>query len=935
MKSRNTLFTLLAPLSLPAYALFLAVTNLLGAAYYIVVEASLSRFTKRPISLSRTQLIVFAVPVLLLAPVATAAHMILWIARLVLRGICALGRWQAGVHANGGAFLFGLVWALAAVWTTVTCFNAAAGLRCLGKPIGGQDAFVNHFTRDKLLGEMPADMQARRRQVIDELKHFQDAADPHWQRTIVDLEDDTVPFTWFARAYPYLAKKFAGMPWFYFPAELSRDGLAHSALLLGALFFVWIILIRWPGTFALVPTTTLRCALMLVRAGVCVWAIHALATWSPLTTSVYFPFDNETSPVWFRMFSPASWLGVDLFTWVRLEWYLFNAGVWIALVGLVAWIWWLAWRISPFVAWPRYYVAFLASRLLQRKRIAFFSVGAVTLCVAMMIIVISVMGGFVDSIRDRAHGLLGDLVMDGDMRGFPGYEEFIDLISRLKDDDVPKLDSILAELETSLVKKDDSSEVDSSQSALARFDRFQKEVRARNKSADSIVVQATPLIHSYGLFQFQSTGKTKAVGIWGVRLDEYKRVNEFGKDLFYDKRYGGTMLGPQAQPVWAFDDKGIATLPAELEQHYRDYLESLDPVDRDKEERRYRREPGYLFPGPGWYRESDADPPVPGYEGNPLPGLIPGRDLIARRLPSGEYRRFPEYRRGDLVWLTVLPLTRSGIVSPEMPPRPAFRYVDDSRTGIHDIDSRNVYVDFDELQRLLSMGGTERVDDEGNVIGRFGPRCRQIQIKLSERYAKPPELLVMKKTVSDVWHWFTRLADPAEQSAMDGVDTQTWEEMQRDFISAIEKEKFLVLIMFGVISIVAVFLILCIFYMIVQEKTRDIGIIKSVGASAEGVAAVFLVYGAAIGLVGCVLGSILGTVFVEHINEIQDWLARLNPDWRVWSPEHYSFDKIPDIVKWSDVAWISLLSIAASIAGAAFPAVRASRTWPVESLRYE
>ncbi|MCZ6699442.1 MAG: FtsX-like permease family protein, partial [Planctomycetota bacterium] len=432
-----------------------------------------------------------------------------------------------------------------------------------------------------------------------------------------------------------------------------------------------------------------------------------------------------------------------------------------------------------------------------------------------------------------------------------------------------------------------------------------------------------------------STGRTKAVGIWGIRLEEYVRVNEFGKDLFYNNRFGGTTLAPQAQPVWAFGPTGIPTLPPEMERHFQDSLKSLDPETRQKKERRYRREPGYTLPGPGIFRESDADPPAPGYEGDPHHGLITGRDLIGVRKPSGEYQRTPDYHRGDPVWLTVLPLSRKGRVTPDMPPRATFRYVDDSRTGIHDIDSRNVYVDFDEIQRLLSMEGGEKVDAEGNVIGRFGPRCRQIQIKLRERYAKPPELHRIKDLVSATWGGFIWLSDAEDRSLMSAVDTQTWEEMQRDFISAIEKEKFLVLIMFGVISIVAVFLILCIFYMIVQEKTRDIGIIKSVGASAEGVTAVFLVYGAAIGLVGCVLGSILGTTFVEHINEIQDWLARLNPNWRVWSPEHYSFDKIPDVVKWSDITWISLLAIAASIAGAAFPAVRAGKTWPVESLRYE
>ena len=178
-------------------------------------------------------------------------------------------------------------------------------------------------------------------------------------------------------------------------------------------------------------------------------------------------------------------------------------------------------------------------------------------------------------------------------------------------------------------------------------------------------------------------------------------------------------------------------------------------------------------------------------------------------------------------------------------------------------------------------------------------------------------------------------ADLTEHMLMDQVDLQTWEEMQSTYIAAIEKEKFLVLIMFGVISVVAVFLILCIFYMIVQEKTRDIGIIKSVGGSAEGIAAVFLAYGGAIGIVGGVLGSLLGTTFIEHINDVQDFLARLNPAWRVWSPETYSFDKIPDVWKWSEVIWICVLALIASIAGAAFPAIRASRTWPVESRSYE
>ncbi|MCK6486176.1 MAG: FtsX-like permease family protein [Phycisphaerae bacterium] len=123
--------------------------------------------------------------------------------------------------------------------------------------------------------------------------------------------------------------------------------------------------------------------------------------------------------------------------------------------------------------------------------------------------------------------------------------------------------------------------------------------------------------------------------------------------------------------------------------------------------------------------------------------------------------------------------------------------------------------------------------------------------------------------------------------------------------------------------------------MIVVEKTRDIGIIKSLGGSAQGVAAVFLIYGAAIGVVGATLGSIIGAVFVRYINEVQDWLARLNPEWRIWSPQTYSFDRIPDTVKLDEMLWIAGLAILAAIVGAVAPALRAARTWPVEALRYE
>jgi lipoprotein-releasing system permease protein len=101
------------------------------------------------------------------------------------------------------------------------------------------------------------------------------------------------------------------------------------------------------------------------------------------------------------------------------------------------------------------------------------------------------------------------------------------------------------------------------------------------------------------------------------------------------------------------------------------------------------------------------------------------------------------------------------------------------------------------------------------------------------------------------------------------------------------------------------------------------------------VATIFIGYGLMVGVVGSLLGMAIGVVFVQHINEIQEALANLNPNLRVWSRETYSFDRIPDTVKTVEATVIVIVAIVSSVLGSLVPAWRASRVWPVESLRYE
>jgi lipoprotein-releasing system permease protein len=557
------------------------------------------------------------------------------------------------------------------------------------------------------------------------------------------------------------------------------------------------------------------------------------------------------------------------------------------------------------------YKLFLTLRYLRERRIAYFAIGAVMLCVAMVLVVLSVMGGWLDMVKKQARGLLGDIIVDNKAyAGFPLYDEFITEISTWPE-----------------------------------------------------IVKATPVIYTWGLFRFRETEQTGTVRVVGLRLQDVYTVNAFKSSLFYEKYYPGTTnLGEQRQPLLGFDlDSEPIPLRDDSGNQIGLFLPPLLPAPcqeaLEEARRRHRAQVRQQGGGDEALRDPDSVdtplneelaryklPPIPGYYalnhederpalgGDPYPGLILGRDIVAKRMPDGRYDRY--YPRGLLATVTLWATSARGAVDP-VPIRQPFRYVDDSRTGIYDIDSQHVYCDFALLQKLLQMDATPRVDADGKVIGTAPARCSQIQIKIADGVDAAK---LTKRLEQLYWSYLSDQRfdlDLTDRKLINRIGALTWQQSQAHIIAPVEKEKILVTILFGIISLVAVALVLAILYMIVLQKTRDIGIIKALGASSGGVAFIFIIYGAAVGITGSVLGTVLGTLVVTYINDIQDFLIAVNPAWRVWDLTVYSFDRIPSEVDPWDAFFVVVCAVVAATVGSLAAAWRAGSMQPVEAIRYE
>jgi lipoprotein-releasing system permease protein len=162
----------------------------------------------------------------------------------------------------------------------------------------------------------------------------------------------------------------------------------------------------------------------------------------------------------------------------------------------------------------------------------------------------------------------------------------------------------------------------------------------------------------------------------------------------------------------------------------------------------------------------------------------------------------------------------------------------------------------------------------------------------------------------------------------------TWRDSAGAFLRALDVEDNIMFIILSILVLIATLNIVSGLIMLVKNKSRDIGILRTMGLSEGSVLRVFFLCGSAIGVAGTLAGVALGCAFAIWIDPIFDfvnWIAGGG----VWDPSVRLISSLPARLEWEDVASAMALSLGLSFVVTIFPARRAARMNPVEALRHE